>query len=155
MARMPSSPKTVSAQDAPSAEAVDAVAVSSGASVVPGGSPDVPADPIFAVLADFLEKKKAHDDRLVGRDCREIPSPQDTEAFDVYTSWIGAYARLVRTSPTSFLGARDLLDWGIDELENNPALDRGETFWCAFYLVRHFLEQQIAEDDRPDPDYAI
>ena len=152
MAHMQSSPKTVSAKDAAVA---DAVAVPSRASIVPTGSPEQPADPIFAVLADFLDKKRAHEDRQVGGDCKAIPSPDDAEAFDAYTSWIGAYARLVRTAPKSFLGARDLLDWGIDELEHNTALDRGETFWCSFYLVRHFLEQRIAEEDMPDPEYSI
>ncbi|NBC33960.1 MAG: hypothetical protein GVY13_14900 [Alphaproteobacteria bacterium] len=154
MAHMQSTRTPAHAQDA---AAHDAVGTTSRASIIPAESLEKTADPIFAVLADFLEKKRAHEERqqAEGCDCRDIPSPEDAEAFDIYTSWIGAYARLVRTSPTSFLGARDLLDWGIDELEHNPALDRGETFWAAFYLVRHFLEQQIAEEDRPDPEYAI
>lgn len=154
MAHMQSTRTPALAKDA---AAQDAVGTTSRASVVPADSPGKPADPIFAVLADFLEKKRAHEDRqqAEGCDCRHIPSPENAEAFDVYTSWIGAYARLVRTCPTSFLGARDLLDWGIDELEHNPALDRGETFWAAFYLVRHFLEQQMSEEETQDPEYAI
>lgn len=154
MAHMQSTRTPALQQDA---AASDAVGTTSRATSVPNQCPQKTADPIFAVLADFLDKKRAHEERQQnsGCECRDIPSPEDAEAFDVYTSWIGAYARLVRTSPTSFLGARDLLDWGIDELEHNPALDRGETFWAALYLVRHFLEQRIAEEDQPEPDYAI
>ena len=141
--------------DLPNAVATDTADTLSRSSVVTFETSPKTADPIFAVLADFLEKKKAHEDRQGGTDCRDIPSPEDEEAFSAYTTWIGAYARLVRTCPTTFLGARDLLDWGIDELEHQSALDRGETFWSAFYLVRCFLEKRIAEQEMPDADYAI
>ena len=152
MAHMQSAKRQASSSESVSLDAVGGV---SRATAVPSEASERKTDPIFAVLADFLEKKRAHQDRQTGRDCPGIPSPDDQEAFDVYTSWIGAYARLVRTCPTTFLGARDLLDWGIDEIEHQPELDRGETFWAAFYLVRLFLEKQIAEQEMPDSDYAI
>lgn len=137
------------------AGASDVLNTPSRASMISAEALENKTDPIFAVLADFLEKKRAHEIQQIGRDCQEIPSPDDAEAFDAYTSWIGAYARLVRTCPTTFLGARDLLDWGIDELEHMPAVDRGETFWSALYLVRCFLEKRIAEQEMPDSDYSI
>jgi hypothetical protein len=55
----------------------------------------------------------------------------------------------VQTRPTSSLGARDLLDWAIEELEGFYQIDRGATFWPALYLVRQFLEQQAGAEDGP------
>jgi hypothetical protein len=106
--------------------------------------PELNTDPIFTVLADFVEKQAAQRSIQDACACRGL-SPQDEEACKVSGSFIAAYARLVQTRPTSFLGARDLLDWAIQELEEYYQLDHGATLWPALYLVRQFLESRVAE----------
>lgn len=105
------------------------------------------ADPIFAVLSDFIEKQKAHRAMQDACACQELPFLDNGEASAVHASWVAAYARLVQTRPTSFLGARDLLDWAIEELEGFYQLDHGATLWPALYLVRQFLEAKIEDPD--------
>ena len=110
---------------------------------------DCSTDPIFAVLADFIEKQKTRRALEDTCACGGPPSPDNVQACAVHASWIAAYTRLVQTRPTSFLGARDLLDWAIEELEDYYQLDRGATLWPALYLVRQFLETKIeGQDDR-------
>jgi hypothetical protein len=106
--------------------------------------PEADTDPIFAVLADFVEKQDAQRSIQDACACRQL-SPQDEEACRINGSFIAAYARLVQTRPTSFLGARDLLDWAIQELEEFHQLDHGATLWPALYLVRQFLESRVEE----------
>jgi hypothetical protein len=104
-------------------------------------------DPIFDVLADFVEKQNAQRAMQDACACRTPPPRDDERASEINGSFIAAYARLVQTRPTSFLGARDLLDWAIQELEEYYQIDHGATLWPALYLVRQFLEQKI-EDER-------
>ena len=106
-----------------------------------------PADPIFDVLADFIEKQKAQRAVQDMCGCRGICPEDGEQAAEINGSFISAYMRLVQTRPTSFLGARDLLDWVIEELEDYYQLDRGATLWPALHLVRQFLERKIEEEE--------
>ena len=108
---------------------------------------DNTTDPIFAVLSDFVEKQKAQRAVQDTCACQGLTSHNNQDANEVHASWIAAYARLVQTRPTSFLGARDLLDWAIEELEEYYQLDHGATLWPALYLVRQFLEAKVDEHD--------